>query len=142
MRIKVIYDSSEYDDIDDGKEEIIEKSPTPLSILMEEIKNHDGSSNSSRSNRFLKDDDDNACMMHDGQILTDSWERELNMDEIIEFSDVPPSPPPPLRPNPPSVPRPSTSKPSQKKSIDNDILIPDDEYDKIISNHDLDTFIL
>ena len=93
-------------------------------------------------------------MMHDGQIITDSWVREglsnlneglknhddsSNMDEIMELSDVPPSPPP-LRPDPPSVPPPSTSKPSRKK--DEDIVIPDDEYDDIIANLDLDAFIL
>ena len=51
----------------------------------------------------------------------------------------PPSPPS-LRPDPPSVPHPSTSKPSRKK--DEDIVIPYDEYDDIITNLDLDAFIL
>ena len=116
----------------------------------------------SKSSRKKFIDDDNACMMYDGQILLDSWVREDigilkeelknhdgssnssrvredNIDKIMELNDVPPSPPP-LRPDPPSVPRTSTSKPSRKKS--DVILIPDDEYNEIIANLDLDAFIL
>ena len=113
--------------------EIIERSPSPLSILMEAPSLPRPLTSKQIGNKIL--DDFNACMMHDGQIIKNSWVREdlsklneelknhdrsSNMDEIMELSDVPLSPPP-LRPDPPSVPHPSTSKPSRKK--DEDIVI-------------------
>ena len=152
-RVRIIYDSSE----DDDEVEIIEKSPSPLSILMEAPSLPHPSTSKQSGNKVI--DDFNTCMIYDGQIISQDWVREdlkkLNeelknhdgtanssssssMGEIMEMSNVPPSPPA-LRPDPPPVPHPSTSKPTRKKDVE--IVIPDDEYDNIIANLDLDAFI-